>query len=139
MVIAYLDAHRDQFGVGPACQVLTASGVPIAASTCYAAKKRPPSARARRDAALLTQIKRACKESGEVYGARKVWLQLHREGTGAARCTVEPADAPGRAGRGAPRPPHAHHHPRRPCRLAAGPGQPQLPTRPRRTGCGWPA
>lgn len=89
MVIAYLDAHRDQFGVGPACRVLTASGVPIAASTYYAAKKRPPSARARRDAALLTQIKRVCKESGEVYGARKVWLQLHREGTGAARCTVE--------------------------------------------------
>jgi putative transposase len=88
MVIAYLDAHRDQFGAGPACQVLTASGVPIAASTYYAAKKRPPSARARRDAALLTQIKRVYKES-EVYGARKVWLQLHRQGTGAARCTVE--------------------------------------------------
>jgi hypothetical protein len=33
MVIAYLDAHRDQFGAGPACQVVTASGVPIAAST----------------------------------------------------------------------------------------------------------
>jgi len=89
MVIAYLDAHRDQFGVGPACHVLTASDVPIAAGTYYAAKKRPPSARARRDAALLTQIKRVYKESGEVYGARKVWLQLHREGTGAARCTVE--------------------------------------------------
>lgn len=89
MVIAYLDAHRGQFGVGPACRVLSAQGVPIAPSTYYAAKRRPPSARARRDAALLAEIKRVYKESGEVYGARKVWLQLHREGIGCARCTVE--------------------------------------------------
>jgi putative transposase len=89
MVIAYLDAHRGQFGVEPACRVLSAHGVPIAPSTYYAAKRRPPPARARRDAALLVQIKRVYKESGEVYGARKVWLQLHREGIGCARCTVE--------------------------------------------------
>jgi putative transposase len=89
MVIAYLDGHRGQFGVGPACRVLTASGVPIAASTYYAAKKRPPSARARRDAALLAEIKRVYQESGEVYGARKVWLQLRREHIACARCTVE--------------------------------------------------
>lgn len=89
MVIAYLDAHRGQFGVGPACRVLSAQGVPIAPGTYYAAKRRPPSARARRDAALLGEIKRVYKESGEVYGTRKVWLQLHREGIPAARCTVE--------------------------------------------------
>ena len=63
--------------------------MPISASTYYAARKRPPSARARRDAALLAQIKRVYKDSGEVYGARKVWLQLHRDGIPAARCTVE--------------------------------------------------
>jgi putative transposase len=89
MVIACLDAHRGQFGAGPACRVLTASGVPVAASTYYAARKRPPSARARRDAALLAEIKRVYKDSGEVYGARKVWLQLHREHIACARCTVE--------------------------------------------------
>ena len=89
MAIAYLDAHRGQFGVGPACRVLTASGVPVSASTYYAAKNRPPSARARRDAALLAEIKRVYKENGEVYGARKVWLQLHREHIPAPRCTVE--------------------------------------------------
>jgi putative transposase len=89
MVIAYLDAHRGQFGVGPACRVLTASGVPVSASTYYAAKKRPLSARARRDAVLLAEIKRVYKDSGEVYGTRKVWLQLHRESISAARCTVE--------------------------------------------------
>lgn len=89
MVIAYLDAHRGQFGVGPACRVLSAQGVPIAPSTYYAAKRRPPSARSRRDAVLLAEIKRVYKESGEVYGARKVWLQLHRENISCARCTVE--------------------------------------------------
>jgi len=89
MVIACLDAHRGRFGAGPACRVLSAQGVPIAPGTYYAAKRRPPSARARRDAALPGEIKRVCKESGEVYGTRKVWLQLHREGIPAARCTVE--------------------------------------------------
>jgi transposase InsO family protein len=42
-----------------------------------------------RDAWLTAEIKRVHKENGEVYGARKVWLQLHREGIPAARCTVE--------------------------------------------------
>jgi len=88
-VVAYIDEHRGQFGVQPICRVLAGHGVPIAPSTYYAAKNRPPSARARRDAALLAQIKRVYKESGEVYGARKVWLQLHREHIGCARCTVE--------------------------------------------------
>jgi putative transposase len=88
-VVAYIDEHRGRFGVQPVCRVLAGYGVAIAPSTYYAAKKRPASARARRDAALLAEIKRVYKESGEVYGARKVWLQLHREGIGGARCTVE--------------------------------------------------
>jgi putative transposase len=88
-VIAFIDAYRGRFGVQPICRVLTAEGVPVAPSTYYAAKKRPPPARVRRDAALLAEIKRAYAESGAVYGARKVWLQLRREGIGAARCTVE--------------------------------------------------
>jgi putative transposase len=88
-VIAYIDAHRGRFGVQPVCRVLTGHGVAVAPSTYYAAKRRPPSARERRDAALLAEIKRVHKESGEVYGARKVWLQLHREHISCARCTVE--------------------------------------------------
>jgi len=88
-VIVFIDAHRGQFGVQPACRVLKEHGVAIAPSTYYAARRRPPSARAVRDAALTAEITRVYKESGEVYGARKVWLQLHREGTGCARCTVE--------------------------------------------------
>jgi putative transposase len=88
-VVAYIDEHRGQFGVQPICQVLAGHGVAIAPSTYYAAKNRPPSARARRDVSLLAEITRVYKENGEVYGARKVWLQLHREHIPAARCTVE--------------------------------------------------
>lgn len=88
-MVAYIDEHRGRFGVQPICRVLTGHGVAIAPSTYYAAKNRPPSARARRDVALLAEIKRVYKENGEVYGARKVWLQLNREHIPAPRCAVE--------------------------------------------------
>jgi putative transposase len=88
-VTAYIDAHRDQFGVGPICRVLSDAGVPAAASTYYAARARPPSARSVRDGQLAAEIKRVWKDSDEIYGARKVWLQLRREGIPAARCTTE--------------------------------------------------
>ncbi len=88
-MIAYIDEHRGQFGVQPICRVLAGHGVAIAPSTYYAAKKRPAPARAVRDAWLTAEITRVFKESGEVYGARKVWLQLHREHIPGARCTVE--------------------------------------------------
>jgi len=87
-VIAYIDAHRDQFGVEPICRVLSDAGVPAAASTYYAARARPPSARSVRDGQLAAQIARVYKDSDENYGVRKVWLQLRREGIPAARCTV---------------------------------------------------
>ena len=61
----------------------------IAPSTYYAARKRPPPARGARDAWLTAEITRVCKDNGEVYGARKVWLQLRREHISGARCTVE--------------------------------------------------
>jgi putative transposase len=83
-MIAYIDANRDRFGVEPICRVL-----PIAPSTYHAAKRRPPSARARRDEELKAEIARVHAEHFGVYGARKVWRQLHREGIAVARCTVE--------------------------------------------------
>lgn len=89
MAVAYIDAYRGQFGVQPICRVLRAHRVPVAASTYYAARARPASARSVSDAALAVEITRVFKDSGEVYGARKVWRQLHREGIPAARCTVE--------------------------------------------------
>ncbi len=83
-MIAYIDEHKDEFGVEPICAEL-----PIAPSTFYDAKRRPPSARSLRDEELKVEIDRVHKANFGVYGARKVWRQLLREGIAVARCTVE--------------------------------------------------
>ncbi len=88
-MIAFIDDHRDAHGVEPICAVL-----PIAPSTYHAhvAQRRDParlSPRAKRDAVLCEKIRRVFDENFAVYGARKVWRQLTREGEGVARCTVE--------------------------------------------------
>ncbi|WP_426570368.1 IS3 family transposase [Streptomyces canus] len=87
-LVAFVDAHRQVFGVEPICRVLTSHGLKIATSTYYAAKNRTPSTRAVRDAELKTHISRVHTDNFSVYGVRKVWRQLHREGIPAARCTV---------------------------------------------------
>jgi len=86
---AFIEDHRDDYGVEPICKVL-----PIAPSTYYlhAARRAKPelrSARAQRDEALSLQIRRVWDEHFQAYGARKVWRQLQREGLTVARCTVE--------------------------------------------------
>ena len=63
--------------------------LPIAPSTYYHADAAPASARAVRDAKLKVEIARVHAEHFGVYGARKVWRQLHREEIAVARCTVE--------------------------------------------------
>ena len=83
-MIAYIDEHRDRFGVEPICEVL-----PIAPSTYYDARHRPPSARMLRDTELKAEIARVHAANFGVYGARKLWRQLRREGIDVARCTVE--------------------------------------------------
>lgn len=85
---AFIDEHRDAHGVEPICKVL-----PIAPSTYYAhaARQADPakqSARARSDAVLMVEIRRVFAENFGVYGVRKVWRQLGREGIHVARCTV---------------------------------------------------
>ncbi|WP_424923504.1 IS3 family transposase [Actinomadura bangladeshensis] len=89
VLIAFIDAFRKVFGVEPICRVLSAHGTKIAPSTYYAAKSRPASARAVRDEWLKTEITRIFEANYRVYGARKVWRQLQREGHQVARCTVE--------------------------------------------------
>jgi putative transposase len=79
-----MDALRDRFGVEPTCRVLN-----LPASTYYAHKQHQPSARQRRDQTLKSEIRRVWQDSREVYGARKVWRQLHRDGIQIAHCTVE--------------------------------------------------
>jgi putative transposase len=85
----FIDAHGGRFGVAPICRVLSEHGCKIAPSTYYDAKDRPPSKRALRDAELKVEIARVHATNYGVYGPRKVWLQLNREGIEVARCTVE--------------------------------------------------
>ncbi len=87
-MIAFIDEHRALHGVEPICRVL-----PIAPSTyhAHAARRADPGklpARARRDITLRTEIRRVYEENFRVYGVRKVWRQLLREGIAVARCTV---------------------------------------------------
>jgi transposase InsO family protein len=87
-MIAFIDDHRDKHGVEPICEVL-----PIAPATYYEhlARRVDParlSDRARRDAELRPHIQRVFDANWQVYGVRKVWRQLRREGFDVARCTV---------------------------------------------------
>jgi len=88
-MLAFIDAHREHYGVEPICREL-----PIAPSTYYEHKAREadPSrlpGRVQRDRELSGSIRRVWEENFRVYGPRKIWRQLHREGIRAARCTVE--------------------------------------------------
>lgn len=89
MLVDYIDQYRDRFGIEPICAVLKDAGVQIAPSTFYAAKTRPPSARAVRDAELVVNIGTAHKVNLGVCGARKIHAELNRKGIKVARCTVE--------------------------------------------------
>ena len=88
-MIPFIDAQRGAYGIQQVCAML-----PIAPSTYYEQKARQvdPSRlpeRARRDASLCQEIERVWRENRCLYGARKVWHQLRREGLEMARCTVE--------------------------------------------------
>jgi transposase InsO family protein len=85
----FVDEHRRVYGVGPICAML-----PIASSTYHEQKAREadPSRlpqRTRRDIVLCDEIQRIWEENRCVYGVRKVWDQLEREGFSVARCTIE--------------------------------------------------
>ena len=64
-MVAFIEAFREEFGVGPICRALRQAGVCISPSGYYAARARPPPARAVCDAALEKQILRVCKDSKE--------------------------------------------------------------------------
>jgi transposase InsO family protein len=93
-LIDYVDQHKQEYGVEPICRVLTEAGAKIAPSTYYAAKSRPPSARAVADALLDERIVATHAANFGVYGVRKMWKTLNREGAdqsqeSVARCTVQ--------------------------------------------------
>ena len=119
-MIAFIDDHRAVHGVEPICKLL-----PIAPSTYHAhlAKRDNPaklSDRARRDAALRIEVRRVFDANFRVYGVRKIWRQLRREGFDVARCTVARLmRAMGQAG--------AHNRQRSFGAMPAGLGQPPVP------------
>jgi transposase InsO family protein len=87
-MIAFVDEHRDAYGVEPICETIE-----IAPATYYEHKhrQREPerrSVRAKRDEALRPEIRRVFDDNYRVYGVRKVWKQLNREGVAVAKCTV---------------------------------------------------
>lgn len=86
---AFIDEHREVYGVEPICRVL-----PIAPSTYHErdAQRRDSgrlSDRARRDRDLKPPVLRVFAENFGVYGLRKVWRQMNREGFAVARCAIE--------------------------------------------------
>ena len=87
-MVSFIDAHREAYGVEPICKEM-----PIAPSTYHESKAREAGrasvpARTRRDAELRAEIGRLWEENFGVYGVRKVWRTLNREGFAVARCTV---------------------------------------------------
>lgn len=92
MVIGFIDQFKVRFGVEPICAVLREQGCGIAPQTYYAARTRPPSARTLRDAELVGEIRRVWEDrrlGRRLYGARKVWRQLQRDGIEVGRGRVE--------------------------------------------------
>jgi putative transposase len=88
-MVSFVDEHRECYGVEPICREL-----PIAPSTYYEAKARRADPgrlprRVRKDAELQPEVERVHRENQGVYGVRKVWRQLGREGFVVARCTVD--------------------------------------------------
>ena len=86
---AYIDQHRDTYGVEPICKVLQ---VAPSAYRRHAARQRNPelrSVRAKRDEQLMPHIERVWQANLQVNGAEKFWKQMNREDIAVARCTVE--------------------------------------------------
>ena len=85
MKVAFVDSQKAEHGVQPVLQALESTPAQIAPSTYYAAKTRPASARAVRDTEMTETIERIHRENYDVYGARKIWHELHRRGEPVAR------------------------------------------------------
>lgn len=81
--MSYIDQHKHRFGVEPICNTLQ-----VAPSTYYAARSRPPSARQLADERLTEHVRRVFNEHYAVYGRRKIWAQLNREGIRVGRDRV---------------------------------------------------
>lgn len=87
--MAFIDAHREELGVEPICRELAIAPSSYREQAARLADPGRRPARARRDDEIMDQIKRVHENSFGLYGSRKVWHQLRREGIKVAKCTVE--------------------------------------------------
>jgi transposase InsO family protein len=87
-MIAFIGDHRTTYGVEPICRVLRIAPSTYHARAAVQVDPAKGSARSRRDTELCAEIRRVHEANLGVYGLRKVWHQLRREGIVAARCTV---------------------------------------------------
>ena len=133
LVVAFVDDHRERFGVEPICRVLSEHGIKIAANGYYAHKKRPASTRSVRDERVLAEIVRVHtdpKMGRGLYGVRKVHAALLREGGVDGGPRLPPpggaTDAHRRAAGCSPREAVRHHEVRPVRTAAAGPGAARL-------------
>lgn len=88
MIVAFIDAYRDQFGVVPICTVLSGHGMPIAPSTYYAAKARPVSDADLADAYAANALRGIWTANRSLYGVRKLWHEARRQGHDVGRDQV---------------------------------------------------
>ena len=119
-MVAFIDDHRDTYGVEPICAQCADRPVDVLPAQGRSRRiRRPRSARAQRDDELRVEIQRVWDAHHQVYGPRKVWRQLRREEIRVARCTVRRLmRALGLAG--PVRGPRLGHRRRTPIRLARG-------------------
>ena len=88
-MIALIDDHREAYRVEPICRIRSIDSSTFHANVAGRADPARRSPRLQQDAAFMEQIRQVHKTNFGVYGARKVWRQLGRDGTAVARCTVE--------------------------------------------------
>jgi putative transposase len=89
VIVEYVDAHREGFGVDPICSVLTEHGMAIAPSTYYAAKARGPvSDTAWDEAHAANTVHRLYLANHRLYGVRKMWHAMKHAGHGMGRDQV---------------------------------------------------
>src|SRR3546814_799948 len=89
MVMSFIDSHREELGIEPICRELAIAPSSYHEHAARLADPAKRSARARRDDEIKQQIKRVHDDSSGLYGTRKVWHQMRREGATVAKCTID--------------------------------------------------
>src|SRR3546814_4349522 len=90
MVMSFIDSHREELGIEPICRELAIAPSSYHEHAARLADPAKRSARARRDDEIKQQIKRVHDDSSGLYGTRKVWHQMRREGATVTKYTIEP-------------------------------------------------